>query len=88
MNQDMEAQEARRTESGYRCIYMKRVIHPGATDCLPLGCYETAGIGNREPASTFAIKCDDCKETIGETNSLGESAAGGRCADCMAVSRC
>ena len=31
----------------------------------------------------YVIKCGDCKVTIGETDSLGESAAGGRCARCV-----
>lgn len=30
----------------------------------------------------YIIKCDDCKKTIGETDSLAESAAGGICNDC------
>lgn len=30
----------------------------------------------------YVIKCDDCKRTIGETDSLSESAAGGRCKEC------
>ena len=30
----------------------------------------------------YVIKCDDCKTKIGETDSLGESAAGGRCDKC------
>ena len=36
-------------------------------------------------AKTYRIKCDECKVTIGETDLLSESAAGGRCADCQAV---
>ena len=35
--------------------------------------------------SQYEIKCDECKATIGETDSLSESAAGGRCTDCMAT---
>lgn len=31
----------------------------------------------------YVIKCDDCKQTIGKTNSLQESAAGGQCASCL-----
>lgn len=30
----------------------------------------------------YAIKCDDCQQTIGQTASLAESAAGGRCPSC------
>lgn len=30
----------------------------------------------------YDIKCDDCKIKIGETDSLKESAEGGRCAVC------
>lgn len=30
----------------------------------------------------YAIRCDDCKTEIGRTNSLSESAAGGRCEKC------
>lgn len=30
----------------------------------------------------YEIKCDDCKATIGRTDLVSESAAGGRCADC------
>ena len=30
----------------------------------------------------YIIKCDDCKHTIGQTNSLTESVAGGQCATC------
>lgn len=37
--------------------------------------------------SRYIIKCDECKETIGETDSLSESAAGGRCDKCIAILR-
>ena len=30
----------------------------------------------------YVIKCDDCKQQIGSTDSLSESAAGGRCWTC------
>lgn len=30
----------------------------------------------------YVIKCDDCKQTIGQTDNLSESAAGGRCEEC------
>jgi hypothetical protein len=30
----------------------------------------------------YSIKCDDCKKTIGTTNSMGVSAQGGRCRSC------
>lgn len=33
-------------------------------------------------AKRYIIKCDDRKEKIGETDNLGESAAGGRCEEC------
>ena len=32
--------------------------------------------------SRYEIKCDECKVTIGHTNSLAESAQGGRCDEC------
>lgn len=32
----------------------------------------------------YVIKCDDCKVTIGTTDSLRESAEGGQCAKCEA----
>lgn len=31
---------------------------------------------------SYEIKCDDCKATIRLTDSLSESAAGGRCESC------
>ncbi len=34
---------------------------------------------------TYAIKCDDCKQTIGYTADLHTSAAGGRCDNCRAI---
>ena len=37
--------------------------------------------------SRYTIKCDECHENIGETNSLRESAEGGKCADCRATLR-
>ena len=33
--------------------------------------------------AAYIIKCDECKVTIGETDSMRESAAGGRCIDCV-----
>lgn len=30
----------------------------------------------------YQIKCDECKTAIGETDSLAESAAGGKCDRC------
>lgn len=33
----------------------------------------------------YEIKCDDCKTTIGTTDSIRESAAGGRCDECAPV---
>ncbi len=30
----------------------------------------------------FEVKCDDCKTTIRETDSVSESAAGGLCDEC------
>lgn len=33
----------------------------------------------------YEIKCDECKVKIGETDSVRESAAGGRCEDCRAT---
>ena len=30
----------------------------------------------------YIIKCDDCKQQVGSTDSLAESAAGGRCWTC------
>lgn len=30
----------------------------------------------------YEIKCDDCKKVIGRTDSLHESACGGRCFEC------
>ncbi len=33
--------------------------------------------------SKYVIKCDDCKQTIGHTDSLRESAEGGRCDLCV-----
>jgi hypothetical protein len=37
---------------------------------------------NTEEAGRYEVKCDDCKATLRRTDSMGESAAGGRCADC------
>ena len=31
---------------------------------------------------TYVIKCDDCKQTVGTTDDLSESVAGGRCWTC------
>lgn len=33
----------------------------------------------------YAVKCDECKTTIRETDNVRESAAGGRCDDCQAA---
>jgi predicted SprT family Zn-dependent metalloprotease len=33
----------------------------------------------------YEIKCDDCKVTIGRTDSVGRSAQGGRCAACKSA---
>lgn len=33
----------------------------------------------------YVIKCDDCKQEIGQTDSLSESAAGGRCEVCQST---
>lgn len=38
------------------------------------------GVG--EECRRYEIKCDDCKATIGTTDLLAESAAGGRCNEC------
>lgn len=35
-------------------------------------------------APRYDIKCDDCREKMGETDSMRESAAGGRCEKCKA----
>ena len=42
---------------------------------MPGGGPESGGLGCRR----YEIKCDDCKATIGTTDLLSESAAGGRC---------
>lgn len=34
---------------------------------------------------SYVIKCDECKTTIGETDDLGVSAAGGRCQACKPI---
>lgn len=39
----------------------------------------------RNRASRYEVRCDDCKKTIRMTDSVGESAAGGRCNDCLEV---
>lgn len=33
-------------------------------------------------AARYVIKCDECKRTIGTTDSLRKSAAGGVCPEC------
>ena len=33
----------------------------------------------------YVIKCDDCKKTIGRTNSMARSAQGGRCTECRST---
>jgi hypothetical protein len=38
----------------------------------------------RVDAPKYLVRCDDCKKTIGQTDSLRESAAGGRCDECSA----
>ena len=35
----------------------------------------------------YIVKCDDCKTTIGQTDSLKESAEGGRCAPCKVTAQ-
>ena len=35
----------------------------------------------------YEIKCDDCKTTMGQTNLLQVSAAGGRCAVCRGYTK-
>lgn len=35
--------------------------------------------------ATYIIKCDNCKVQIGETDSVRESAAGGRCVVCKTI---
>ena len=35
----------------------------------------------------YEIKCHDCKREIGRTDSVGESAAGGRCNPCRQLIR-
>ena len=34
---------------------------------------------------TYAVKCDNCKAEIKRTNSMRESAEGGRCQGCEAL---
>jgi predicted SprT family Zn-dependent metalloprotease len=41
---------------------------------------------NHNPQSgSYAVKCDDCKVEIRRTDSVQESAAGGRCETCKGV---
>lgn len=36
-------------------------------------------------AAAYAVKCDDCRQDIRRTDSIRESAAGGRCDECVEV---
>ncbi len=38
-------------------------------------------------SKTYWIKCDNCKTEIGQTDSLHESACGGRCVSCKEKDR-
>jgi hypothetical protein len=44
----------------------------------------TLGEVTRAAEGRYVVKCDDCKTTIRETDSLVESAAGGSCGCCHA----
>jgi predicted nucleic acid-binding Zn ribbon protein len=46
-------------------------------------CLKKAGVAPAaKPAGRYFVKCDDCRKDIGRTDSMRESAEGGRCDEC------